>query len=663
MRILTLFLAVGICTSTVQSQNISEILSNQQTRTDSINSLLDVVYHMVGRSPQKARQFTTYADSLARLDGDSTLIYEIQFKNALATRNLRQHQEALKEFEKYIRFQSKVDNQERLANGYLTAGSLYAREGEFERSEQYLDQANSYFETVKDTFRMARVHRAIGSMYRRQGEYSKALVSYQSAIPLLQAIGERSQLSSTYNSLGILYGNMREKDKAIAAFEKTYELNLASGEKLKAANSLANLGGIYDDDKKSNSAYLKALSLYQELGLDGYSAGVYYNWGLNEQQEDNFQKAIPMYDQAMRLYKKEGAKPNIQLLQNAAFSHAKLGQKSKAKQYIGMAQDRLEDVSDIETKAGSLDMLSQASYLIGDYDKAYRYLFDHTVMRDSLFQTQKLQDYRKLETEYAVKEKNSEIARLELEEELNQQRISRQRNTIIGTVLSLGLLSFLLYRLFGQKREIEKQSNLLSKALGEKDTLLREIHHRVKNNLQVISSLLNLQSREVDDEKALGALSESQLRVRSMSLIHQDLYQQDNLRSVDMKVYLEKLCDNVFSTYQLGDMDLDIRTDFEELEVDIDTAIPIGLITNELISNALKYAFEDRSSGTITVGFQSTEKDEYMLTVADNGVGKSNSSAKNSFGEKLISTFVNQLEGNMTTNTDKGTEVSIVIPM
>jgi len=152
------------------------------------------------------------------------------------------------------------------------------------------------------------------------------------------------------------------------------------------------------------------------------------------------------------------------------------------------------------------------------------------------------------------------------------------------------LLIGLLYR-------NQKQKKLISIQNDEKDILLREIHHRVKNNLQVISSLLGIQSRSIKDVQAKQAIHEGRARVHSMSLIHQNLYKKDNLTGVDMRVYLNKLSTDLINTYNLSEGQIEIEKDIDELILDVEYVVPIGLIINELISNALKYAFPDQQNG------------------------------------------------------------------
>jgi PAS domain S-box-containing protein len=205
----------------------------------------------------------------------------------------------------------------------------------------------------------------------------------------------------------------------------------------------------------------------------------------------------------------------------------------------------------------------------------------------------------------------------------------------------------------------------LEKALREsiegKEMLIKEVHHRVKNNLAVIASLLRLQSRELKDEKTRSILDESRNRVRSMSLIHEKLYISGDLKNVDFKEYLRELSVRLFHSYETGS-GVKLVLDVEDALLDVDTVIPCGLIVNELISNALKYAFPGGRSGEVSVGFHSVGEGRYALTVRDDGVGFPEGMDfrnTNTFGMQIVTSLTLQLSGTVELKRDGGTEFTV----
>ncbi|MCX6565029.1 MAG: PAS domain S-box protein [Candidatus Aminicenantes bacterium] len=202
----------------------------------------------------------------------------------------------------------------------------------------------------------------------------------------------------------------------------------------------------------------------------------------------------------------------------------------------------------------------------------------------------------------------------------------------------------------------------LQSALREKETLLKEIYHRVKNNMQVVSSLLNLQSRYLHDPKAITAFQDSQNRIRSMSMIHEILYRSDSLSRVDFADYIRNLAQSLIGSQAKYPGRIELQMDAESVNFDLKTAIPLGLIINELVSNALKHAFPKDRKGTITIGLHHLAKDEYLLSVRDDGVGLPGDvelGQSKSMGLQLVETLTDQLDGRLHLGPPPGADFRI----
>lgn len=206
--------------------------------------------------------------------------------------------------------------------------------------------------------------------------------------------------------------------------------------------------------------------------------------------------------------------------------------------------------------------------------------------------------------------------------------------------------------------------NKIRDSLMEKEVLLREIHHRVKNNLQIISSLLNLQTRCVEGEETINVLKESQNRVKTMAMVHEKLYQSEDLKDVNFKEYIENLVSDLFYSYGVKKGAIDLQIDADDIKMDIDTAIPCGLIINELVTNSLKYAFPDSNNEDIVkVELKRLQPDKLKLVISDNGVGlPEDLDMENveTLGLKMVTILVNQLKGTLKVNRTGGTEFKII---
>ncbi len=237
---------------------------------------------------------------------------------------------------------------------------------------------------------------------------------------------------------------------------------------------------------------------------------------------------------------------------------------------------------------------------------------------------------------------------------------------MFAVLLSALAAGYLLYRSDRQRAkyllELEQAREGLKKALVGKDMLIKEVHHRVKNNLSVIQSLLNLQSMKIEDESTKGLFNESQNRVQAMSMIHERLYQSPDFTSVDFPEYVRSLVTLLYRNYKMDSSKVTLEIEVPEITLDIDTIIPCGLIINELVSNAFKYAFPE-GIGELYVGMEDHEGNN-ILVVKDDGIGLPGNVDINhtkSLGMQIVQALSNQLGGAPEIVRDKGTEFRIVI--
>lgn len=252
--------------------------------------------------------------------------------------------------------------------------------------------------------------------------------------------------------------------------------------------------------------------------------------------------------------------------------------------------------------------------------------------------------------------------KLALEKSRNEMQAKDERINFVFISLVFTLLGFagMFYaylRSIKTQRLIAEQKHIIENSLVEKDSLLKEIHHRVKNNLQMVSSLLSLQTKNTKSKAAIEALEEGKSRVKAMALIHQKLYQNDDLSVIEMQGYIESLINSIQSVYKKGGHNINITIDAEGVELDIDRAIPFGLVLNELVSNSFKYAFpEDDENGKIYIHIRKNGEQGFF-EYTDNGVGlpeDTDERANASMGIRLMNRLVNQLQS--TLNIDKTAE-------
>ncbi|MBF0515947.1 MAG: response regulator [Nitrospirae bacterium] len=211
------------------------------------------------------------------------------------------------------------------------------------------------------------------------------------------------------------------------------------------------------------------------------------------------------------------------------------------------------------------------------------------------------------------------------------------------------------------QKEIVQRTNaqqLAMRSLKDKEVLLREIHHRVKNNLQIVSSLLDLQTKYIKDTETKEMFKDSQNRLKTMALLHEKLYQSDNMAEIDFAKYLTNLLDHLYRSYCVDSSRVLMNTDIQNATIGLDTAVPCGLIINELVSNSLKHAFKDGNRGSLSVSLHKSDDGQFTLTVSDTGIGfQAEIDLKNSksLGLRLVNALVvDQLEGTLEYDSNNG---------
>ncbi len=319
----------------------------------------------------------------------------------------------------------------------------------------------------------------------------------------------------------------------------------------------------------------------------------------------------------------------------------------------------------------------------GNYPAAIRQYERYKALTDSIFNEKKFNQIARLSIQYetdkkeqALRLKEKDIALLTEQSKAQQT----QRNALIGgaaLLLALLLLSYNRYRLKQRnnqqlkaqqqtlqerQEEINHKNTTLQLLLTEKEWLLKEIHHRVKNNLQVVMSLLNAQANYLSDEAALSAIQESQHRVQAMALIHQKLYQSEQIARISMPAYIQEVVAYLRDSYNVH-QPITFQLDMDAIELDVTQAVPLGLIINEAITNALKYAFPNGRSGMITISLHQKKKGTYQLIIADNGVGLPTGyvpERSRSLGMTLMHGFSEQLGGVLQISNNPGLTISLL---
>jgi two-component sensor histidine kinase len=473
----------------------------------------------------------------------------------------------------------------------------------------------------------------IGNLYADQNDYVLALDFYQQAKQLAEAEKNENAVAYALNNIGNVYFSQKKYDLALLNFYASLQLKRALGDKRGQANSLGNISRVYFERAALDSARLylmQAEQLYLTLKDKASLAEVYFHYGDLYIAEGDEKQGIAYYEKCLQTSLTIGAKP------------IKLPLFKRLSSYYADKKD---------------------------YQKAYIYAKEYDNLRDSLQTIEHTKQLNNLRHEGETRDQQRAIDALQQANQIQTLNARGQKQVqymLWGSLLLSSLLFFIATNFYRAKRKhnllLEDKNKQISKALNYSQMLLREIHHRVKNNLQIISSLLNLQRHSTKED----ILQQSQERLHTMSLLHELLYQSKNIGAIDLDSYVRPLLQQLRQAYQRAEQITTI-VEISPISLDIEQLTPCGLILNELITNAYKYAFATPTEGQkIEIRGHFVDDNHYNLSVSDNGQGLPpdfDISRARSLGLRLVQGLAKQMRAKLVIHNHAPTTFSIIIPI
>ena len=515
----------------------------------------------------------------------------------------------------------------------------------------------------------------IANAYYAAGNYELAIRNHFAALKLREGYGEKKFIAQSYNNIALVYRARKDYANALRYNQLSLQIKQVLNNQQGIVNSYINIGACYQYMKQYDSAmlYAQLVTKHAFVPQDIHEGQINYASALQGLGRYAAAKKI-MLEVLPGLNKAEEQASFISCHQGLGMIALAQAQPDTALYWVNTGLAYAMRYNDREAVATFYKLAAGCFEAKKDYPNAYLYSNYYHGLQDSLLNEENLRQINEMNAVYDKEKQQQQIGNLTTQVETTQataQQNERQRNMYIIASLVLLVLAGAVLVAYANNRKknllLAKQKALIEVALKEKEVLMKEIHHRVKNNLQVVTSLLNLQSHYISDEKAYSAVQAGRNRVQSMSLIHQFLYREaSNLTSIKIKDYITELMSHLDDTYTKEGQTIDVLLNVDDVELDIDTVVPVGLIINELVTNAYKYAFVGRAQGTIRVTFvHHGSNGGFLLRVADNGSGMTQTTTgKNghSFGYRMINAFTEKLQGHLTTDVQEGTTVSITIP-
>ncbi|MEO5681302.1 MAG: sensor histidine kinase [Chitinophagaceae bacterium] len=484
---------------------------------------------------------------------------------------------------------------------YLSAVNRY--KGNFNKALDYALRSQKYMEAQHDTARSDNFFGEIAQVYELLDKPVESAFWYKKCLKKRESLGSYPQ-NALYRTYGMLVVQL-----------------LKTGSQREAFRIMKNLSASNPPEGQALGSFFQSMAYCYDARGAIDSAKKYYASSLDIYSSTNANSeviAIACYDLA-KFYVKQGAYKDA-----APYINKMLP--------IAVSSPMIAGIRLLQFKIDSAG---------GRYSSAIRHLQQYNSMNDSMFNATKSKQIEELQIQYETNKKNSDLVRKDQDisllkknselQKVNLRQAKAFRNIILASALLLVVLLVLAHNRYRLKQrtniELEAQQKLinqknvsLQQLVNEKDWLVKEIHHRVKNNFHIVMGLLGTQSGYLQSKEAVLAMQESQQRVHAMSLIHQKLYQSENLSAINMPDYIHELVE-----YLKDSLDTRRRISFlvhvDRVEMDLSYSVPVGLILNEAITNAIKYGFAGNRTGNIWISLLYTDENKMLLTIADNGAG------------------------------------------
>ncbi len=506
-----------------------------------------------------------------------------------------------------------------------------------------------------------------------KGNSVEAIKQFISTIKLFEELKDTNKIAQCYSQMGISYFFQYQYDNAQMYYQKAIDLYLKTKNKKELAGVLINQGIVYTYINKNDEAeknYLEALNIYQEEKNIAGLSPTYNSLAKIYFAKKDYEKAIEYYKQSEKYSIESNNSFNLISTYNSlAIVYKELKKYDDAKMYSEKSIAISKQIGALEREMFCHETMADILFLMGDYKNAYESFTNYSSIKDSIFTADKNDAIAEMQAKFDVEKNQQKVKEIELQKKIDDEANTKQRLLLVVVIVVILITLVFTLLLFINKQKVnhllEQKNEAIQANLEQKEIMMSEIHHRVKNNLQMVSSILDLQGRDLSDEKSIRVIEDSLSRINAISLIHKRLYQSDNIRGIKINTYLQELAFDILKNFSatVNPSSIDLQCNIDDLDMDLESAIPIGLITAELITNSCKYAFINITQPKITISL-AKQTTGLILAVTDNGVGKQQSinTSGTAFGTKLIKSLSRKLRAEITENSSSnGTSIQLKI--
>ena len=579
-------------------------------------------------------------------------------------------------FDKAIKLYAQAHNIEREAAARTLLADFHYNLDRADLTEKELLKALDLFNQTGST-KVSDVYFSLSYVNRYRGAYEKSLLYATKCVENAERNNDTSYLDYYYGELALVFDELGRSEDSRHWYRKTLEKRL---QQKQDATSIFQTARFLIRQLIKLKKNREALALMDSLLMVyppkeiAERAAAAQNYAYCFDALKRYREAEQYFIDMSAYYRKASFDNETISIANMDIGRFYLqhGQFRKAKAYLDIAlanrgADRLIDVREL------FKMLFTADSALGNYSAAIKDLQHYQFLNDSIYNERKSRQIEELTVQYETQKKEQNIRLLENEKRLQKNELTKEQNTkrwILGATLLLIVIIGLLINysrlkqrtnqeLQVQQNQIEKKNASLQNLVAEKEWLVREIHHRVKNNFHMVMGLLGTQAAYLQSEEAIQAVTESQQRIQAMALVHQKLYQSENLSAINMIEYIHELIDYLKESFHTGHT-IRFNLQIDPVKFNVSHCIPLGLILNEAVTNAIKHAFPGKKEGVIDISLKSIVSGHFLLSIKDNGVGfppAFDPANRASMGMRLMRGLSDDLDATFQVDNNNGTEI------
>lgn len=666
-------------------------LSAQElTPSQRVENLLEQARIIKDDDYNRALEYCNQALDILNDHPDQILLRKTHLLLADIKRMMGLYEESLQDLEQLLYGDLEFEDRESNAHAYLTAASNLERLGEYVQAYEFSLKALENFEELNNDEHIVETKIFIGNLFNVLKNYNNATKYLEEASSLAQKIGSMDGFYKAELHLGRSYQKAGYWEKSRECMRILIKNDDTS--KYQKAYAYYIIGQTYLDQKNWEQALeseLKSLEYaYQAHNLFVQSV-VYTDLAYIEMNLGHYENSLAYNKKALALRIERGNQALVaSSLRNIGTLNQKFGRYDKAIDYLMQALEISERINDPYLKSDIFHNLSKVYFEQGMSGKSYEFLLEYTILKDKMYNETVMNNIQEAQIEYLINKKEIELEILRKDSEIKELTIMRQgdlRNSIIAILIFMFIILLLLYNRYKMSKKMSVQLEImvderteelkkeiktrksaeveLKSSLKDKEVLLKEIHHRVHNNLQVISGLLQFQRDEIETkEDAIKGFTASQDRILAMAKAYDLILVSKSMSELSLGNYIKLLTEQLKQNYDIYDK-IKIKYTLDELTTGIEILDRLGLILNELIINSINHAFEGRSSGEIHIKLEN-KKDSIIITISDNGIGIPEDIDiihPQTLGLSLVQMLVEQLGGTLSVSRESGTSFTLVL--